>query len=117
MVFGDIFVKGSGLKKEKYYPINESMGMSLMEKSLFPGLLGKKFLKQLLLTGALVLAFLFLPHLAKGIQEWQDPALRIERLQERTAEELRLYYQGKGNWLRCHRLLQRLERLQETANK
>ncbi|MDO4733243.1 MAG: hypothetical protein Q4B50_07010 [Bacillota bacterium] len=88
-----------------------------MEKGLLPDTQMKQQRKgpgtYLLLCAALLLGILLIPQAAKGIQEWQDPELRIERLQKRAAEELRLYYQGEGNWLRCHRLLQRLDKLQE----
>ncbi|MBQ6808872.1 MAG: hypothetical protein IJP07_06955 [Firmicutes bacterium] len=82
-----------------------------MKKNLLPERQKRGFLKYLLFTG-LLLVFLLLPQAAKGLQEWQDPQLRIERLQKQAAEELRLYYQGEGNWLRCYRLLQRLDRLE-----
>lgn len=68
------------------------------------------------LTMALLLSLAW-PHLAPALEEWRDPQARLERLQEKARLELRRYYQGDGSWFRCHRLLQRLEQLQQDGNE
>lgn len=73
----------------------------------------RRNLRKYLLLLSIVMTLLFNePELENRFQEWRDPQLRIERLQERSAAELRRYYQGEGSWLRCCRLLHRLDRLE-----
>lgn len=70
--------------------------------------------RTILLVTIVSLVLLCSPEIEAQLSSWIPVQSRIERLQERTAEELRRYYEGEGNWLRCYRLLQRLERLQQT---
>ena len=69
--------------------------------------------KSLLIAAVVILTLILAPPIERAVTAWADPEARLERLQERTAHELRRYYEGAGNWLRCHRLLQRLERLEQ----
>ena len=84
-----------------------------MERRLIQNQVSHFLFRVILFATILSLVFLCNYGIQKHAHSWVSVESRIERLQERTAIELRRYYEGGGNWTRCYHLLQRLERLQQ----